>query len=132
MSQFPVDLGDDALTHRAGDRSGRARITTDPSSGLEIGVLDGYSAVTGLGRRDPHRVRRPSDWQWALDMWRALGRGDPRSPRLSRLRAGHAWPIVIRRRLWPVERPESAESDLKRDVTVCGVDPAVESARQLP
>ena len=32
--------------------------STDASSGVEVGVLEGYSAVVGSGRRDQDRVRR--------------------------------------------------------------------------
>ncbi len=75
VSQFSADLGDDALTHRDGELVGRARITTDPSSGLEVGVLDGYSAVTGSGAAIRIEFDDPADWQWALDMWRSLAPG---------------------------------------------------------
>ena len=53
------DLGPEAIDHRAGGVIGRARLSSDTSSGLEVGVLDGYSAVVGSGRRDQDRVRRP-------------------------------------------------------------------------
>jgi hypothetical protein len=72
LSQFSADLGEDALTHRDRELVGRARITSDPSSGLEIGVLDGYSAVTGSGAAIRIEFDDPADWQWALDMWRSL------------------------------------------------------------
>jgi hypothetical protein len=72
VSQFSADLGDEALTHRDGELVGRARITTDPSSGLEIGILDGYSAVAGSGAAIRVEFDDPADWQWALDMWRSL------------------------------------------------------------
>ena len=57
-SQFAADLGADALDHRAGDLLGRARLTTDATSGVEIGVLEGYSAVRGSGAAIRSRVRR--------------------------------------------------------------------------
>lgn len=75
VNQFAVDLGDEALTHQAGELVGRARITTDPSSGVEIGVLDGYSAVGGSGAAIRIEFDDPADWQWALDMWRSLTPG---------------------------------------------------------
>jgi hypothetical protein len=72
VSQFSADLGDEALTNRDGELVGRARISSDPSSGLEIGVLDGYSAVTGSGAAIRIEFDDPTDWQWSLDMWRSL------------------------------------------------------------
>jgi hypothetical protein len=72
LTQFAGDLGDDGLNHRAGDLVGRARISTDPSSGLEIGVLEGYSAVTGSGAAIRIEFDDAADWQWALDLWRSL------------------------------------------------------------
>jgi len=75
VNQFAADLGDEALTHRAGELVGRAKITTDPSSGLEIAVLDGYSAVPGSGAAIRIEFDDAGDWQWALDMWRSLAPG---------------------------------------------------------
>ena len=75
VSQFAGDLGSDALSHVAGDLVGRARITTDPSSGLEIAVLDGYSAVPGSGAAIRIEFDDAGDWQWATDLWRSLAPG---------------------------------------------------------
>ena len=75
VSQFAADLGDDALSHRDGELVGRARIGSDPSSGVEIGVLDGYSAVAGSGAAIRIEFDDPADWQWAVDQWRALAPG---------------------------------------------------------
>lgn len=75
VSQFAADLGGDALTHHAGDLVGRARITTDASSGLEIAVLDGYSAVPGSGAAIRIEFDDAGDWQWATDLWRSLAPG---------------------------------------------------------
>ncbi len=72
LAQVAGDLGPEALTHRAGEVHGRARITSDASSGLEVGVLDGYSAVTGSGAAIRIVFDDPADWQWALDLWRSL------------------------------------------------------------
>ena len=49
VDQFGGDLGPDAIDHHAGGVVGRARLSTDTSSGVEVGVLDGYSAVVGSG-----------------------------------------------------------------------------------
>ena len=51
---------------------GRARLSTDASSGVEVGVLEGYSAVTGHGAAIRVVFDDSSDWRWAMDMWRAL------------------------------------------------------------
>ena len=72
VQQFASDLGPDALSHQAGDLVGRARILTDPSSGLEVAVLDGYSAVPGSGAAIRIEFDDPSHWQWAIDLWRSL------------------------------------------------------------
>jgi len=54
---------------------GRARLSSDTSSGVEIGVLDGYSAVVGSGAAIRIEFDDPADWQWALDMWKSLAPG---------------------------------------------------------
>jgi hypothetical protein len=69
------DLGPEAIDHRAGGVVGRARLSSDTSSGLEVGVLDGYSAVVGSGAAIRIVFDDPGDWQWALDMWRSLAPG---------------------------------------------------------
>jgi hypothetical protein len=66
------DLGTDALHHRAGPIVGRARIGTDPKSGVALGVLEGFSAVPGSGAAIRIEFDDPEDWQWALDRWHAL------------------------------------------------------------
>lgn len=75
IEQFAVDLGRDAMVHRAGEVIGRARLLTDASSGVEVGILEGYSAVTGSGAAIRIEFDDPVDWQWALDMWRSLAPG---------------------------------------------------------
>jgi hypothetical protein len=75
IQQFGGDLGPDALDHHAGGVFGRATVTTDASSGVEIGVLEGYSAVVGSGAAIRIEFDDPADWQWALDMWRSLAPG---------------------------------------------------------
>ena len=54
---------------------GRATLTTDTSSGVEVGVLEGYSAVVGSGAAIRIVFEDPTDWQWAIDMWRSLAPG---------------------------------------------------------
>jgi len=75
LEQVAGDLGQGALTHRAGPVVGRGRMTTDSSSGLEVGVVEGYSAVTGAGAAVRITFDDPEDWRWALDTWRALAPG---------------------------------------------------------
>lgn len=72
LRQVARHLGSDALTHEAGELIGRARLTTDPSSGVEVGVLEGYSAVRGRGAAIRIEFDDSADWQWALEMWRSL------------------------------------------------------------
>ena len=45
---------------------------TDATSGVEVGVLEGYSAVSGSGAAIRIEFDDPADWQWALDLWRSL------------------------------------------------------------
>ena len=75
LNHVAGDLGAEALTHQAGPVVGRARITTDESSGVAVGVLDGYSAVNGSGAAIRIVFDDPEDWQWALALWRALAPG---------------------------------------------------------
>ena len=72
LMQVSADIGGDALTHRAGEVVGRARLATDTSSGVEVGVLEGYSAVRGRGAAIRIVFDDSADWQWALEMWRSL------------------------------------------------------------
>jgi hypothetical protein len=75
LAQVASDLGADVLSHQAGPVVGRGRITTDSSSGVEVGVLDGFSAVNGSGAAIRIVFEDPADWQWALEMWRSLAPG---------------------------------------------------------
>ena len=75
VQQFAGELGPDAIDHHAGGVIGRATLSSDTSSGLEVGVLDGYSAVTGSGAAIRIVFDDPADWQWALDTWRSLAPG---------------------------------------------------------
>ncbi|CAN5627132.1 hypothetical protein BH20CHL7_BH20CHL7_12650 [soil metagenome] len=75
IDQFAVELGPGALDHHAGDVLGRARLTTDASSGVEVGILEGYSAIRGSGAAVRIEFDDPEDWQWAVDTWRSLAPG---------------------------------------------------------
>ena len=69
LDQVAGDLGSKALTHRAGPLLGRARLMTDSSSGVEIGVVEGFMAVRGSGAVVRITFDDPEDWHWALDTW---------------------------------------------------------------
>ena len=72
LDQVAPDLGGDALTHVDGELIGRARLSTDATSGVEVGVLEGYSAVVGRGAVIRIVFDDSADWRWALETWRAL------------------------------------------------------------
>ncbi|OGO53584.1 MAG: hypothetical protein A2Z32_10555 [Chloroflexi bacterium RBG_16_69_14] len=75
IDQFAGNMGPDAIDHRAGGVMGRAMLSSDASSGVEVGVLEGYSAVVGSGAAIRIVFDDPADWQWAIDMWRSLAPG---------------------------------------------------------
>jgi hypothetical protein len=72
LDEVATDLGADALSHDDGEIVGRARLSTDATSGVEVGVLEGYSAVRGRGAAIRIEFDDSADWRWALDTWRAL------------------------------------------------------------
>jgi hypothetical protein len=72
LAEYAADLGKDALEHLAGPVRGRARITSDASTGIEIGRLEGYSGAPGSGAVLRIEFENPSDWKWALDTWRGV------------------------------------------------------------
>ena len=72
LARVAGSLGDGALTHRQGDLVGRARLSVDASSGVSVGVLEGYSAVLGRGAAIRIEFEDPEDWSWAVERWRAL------------------------------------------------------------
>jgi hypothetical protein len=72
LARVAGDLGDDAVSHRDRRVMGQARLTTDASSGVEVGVVEGYSAVDGSGAAIRIVFDDPSDWEWAFGMWRSL------------------------------------------------------------
>ena len=75
IDQFAGEMGPDAIDHRAGGVVGRATLSSDASSGVEIGILEGYSAVVGSGAAIRIEFDDPADWQWALDIWKSLAPG---------------------------------------------------------
>ena len=72
MSRVVGDLGDGVLRHEEGGLVGQARVTTDATSGLEVAVLEGFTAVTGSGAAIRVAFASPDDWQWAVGLWRSL------------------------------------------------------------
>jgi hypothetical protein len=75
LARVAADLGEHTITHHDGQVMGRAKITTDASSGVEVGVVEGFSAVVGSGAAIRIVFDDPSDWEWATDMWRSLSYG---------------------------------------------------------
>jgi hypothetical protein len=72
LSEVAGDLGEGTLRHEDGGLRGRARVTTDASSGVEVAVLEGFSAVTGSGAAIRVEFDDSDDWRWAIDLWRSL------------------------------------------------------------
>jgi hypothetical protein len=72
LDTFSAELGPDAVEHHDGRLRGRARISSDASTGVEVGRLDGYSAVPGSAANVRIDFEDPDDWKWALDTWRGL------------------------------------------------------------
>lgn len=75
IDQFAGNMGPDAIDHRAGGVVGRATLSSDASSGVEVGILEGYSAVVGSGAAIRIEFDDPADWQWAIDIWKSLAPG---------------------------------------------------------
>ncbi|MEO5939251.1 MAG: hypothetical protein ABIZ72_00045 [Candidatus Limnocylindrales bacterium] len=72
LQQVAGHLGRDALEHDDGVVRGRARLASDPSSGVEVATVEGFSAVRGRGAAIRIEIDDPQDWKWALDTWRGL------------------------------------------------------------
>jgi hypothetical protein len=72
LQQVAGHLGRDAIEHDDGTVRGRARLASDPSSGVEVATVEGFSAVRGRGAAIRIVIDDPQDWKWALDTWRAL------------------------------------------------------------
>jgi len=75
IEQFGGDMGPDAIDHRAGGVMGRATLASDATSGVEVGILEGFSAVVGSGAVIRIEFDDPADWQWAIDIWKSLAPG---------------------------------------------------------
>jgi hypothetical protein len=72
LARVASDLGTEVMHHHDGELVGKARITTDPGSGIEVAVLEGFSAVTGRGAAIRVEFEDAGDWRWAIDLWRSL------------------------------------------------------------
>ena len=72
LQQVASHLGSDAIEHDDGVVRGRARLSSDPSSGVEVATVEGFSAVRGRGAAIRIEIDDPQDWKWALDTWRSL------------------------------------------------------------
>ena len=72
LRQAAGHLGRDAIEHDDGVVRGRARLASDPSSGVEVATVEGFSAVRGRGAAMRIVIDDPQDWKWALDTWRSL------------------------------------------------------------
>jgi hypothetical protein len=72
LRQVAAHLGPDAIEHDDGVVRGRARLGSDASSGIEVAVVEGFSAIRGRGAAIRIVIDDPQDWKWALDTWRGL------------------------------------------------------------
>jgi hypothetical protein len=72
LRQFAAGLGRDAIEHEVGPVRGRARLSSDAPTGVEVATVEGYSAVRGSGAAIRIVIEDPGDWKWALDTWRNL------------------------------------------------------------
>ena len=72
LAQVASDLGPGVLHHQEGGLRGLARLTTDASSGVEVAILEGFSAVTGSGAAIRIEFEEGEDYGWAVDLWRSL------------------------------------------------------------
>ena len=72
LKQVAGHLGRDVIEHEDGPVRGRAKLSTDTSSGIEVATVEGYSAIRGRGAVIRIVIEDPNDWKWALDTWRDL------------------------------------------------------------
>jgi hypothetical protein len=72
LRQVAGHLGHDAIEHEDGPIRGRARLSSDASSGVEVATVEGYTANRGRGAAIRIEIDDPQDWKWALDTWRGL------------------------------------------------------------
>jgi hypothetical protein len=72
LAQVAADLGDELIRHEDGAVEGRARLREETSSGMSVGVLEGFSAVVGSGAAIRIEFDDPGDWRWAVEQWKSL------------------------------------------------------------
>ncbi len=72
LQQVAANLGSDVLEHREGPKVGRAHLGVADESGIQVAILDGFMAVPGRGAAVRIVIHDASDWEWAIEMWRAL------------------------------------------------------------
>jgi hypothetical protein len=72
LREFAASLGKDVIEHEDGPLLGRARLSSDATTGVEVATVEGYSAVRGSGAVIRIVIEDPGDWKWALDTWRSL------------------------------------------------------------
>jgi hypothetical protein len=65
-------LGPEVLHHSDAGLVARAKLAIDPTSVVEVAILEGYSAVRGSGAAMRIVIHDPADFEWALDMWRSF------------------------------------------------------------
>jgi len=72
LAQVAGHLGSEVLHVEDGELAGRARIGVVDEAGVEVAVLEGYSAVRGRGAAIRVVINEPTDWEWAIGVWRSL------------------------------------------------------------
>jgi hypothetical protein len=72
LDRVAAHLGPEVLHHRDGEVVSRAKLGLDPTSVVEVAILEGYAAVRGSGAAIRIVIHDAADWEWALDMWRSL------------------------------------------------------------
>lgn len=72
LDRVAAHLGPEVLHHRDGEVVSRAKLGLDPTSVVEVAVLEGYAAVRGSGAAIRIVIHDAADWEWALEMWRSL------------------------------------------------------------
>ena len=72
LARVAGDLGTEVMHHQDGELLGQAGSPPIQESGVEVAVLEGFSAVTGRGAAIRIEFEDADDWRWAVDLWRSL------------------------------------------------------------
>jgi hypothetical protein len=99
LQHYTGGFESDVLTHAVGELRGRARATTDPSRGVVVGRIEGFSAITGSGAVIVIDIDDLDDEAWAVRTWRTL------RPLPGTGGAGSDLMPVGERRLWDRREP---------------------------